>query len=89
MLRGDVRHQRARAYVNRTRPSLGGAKQTAISISRPERIGRLRVGRMAPRAERKSITNAVREFDALEEFAVAVGGVEVACAAFPAWVKLL
>jgi hypothetical protein len=89
MFSGDMCHQRVRARMNRTRPPLCCAEKTAVRISRSESVRRMLVGRVATSAEGETVAHAVSEIYALQEPAVAVGGVEVAGAAFPAWVQLV
>lgn len=70
-------------------PPLRGAKQTAVGIPRPERIRRVRIRCVTPRAEREAVANTVREVDALQQCFVGVGGVEIASVTFPAFVQLV
>lgn len=81
VLRRDMLHQSVRTNMRRATLSLRCAEQTAVGIPWSEGAGWVFIWRVAPRAEREPIADAVREFDALQEFVVWVGGVEVARAA--------
>jgi len=70
--------------MRRTPLSLRSAEQTAVRIPWSECARRVLVWCVAPRDEREAVADAVREVDALQEFVVGVGGVEVAGAAFQA-----
>jgi hypothetical protein len=85
MFSSNMRHQRVRACVDRTRSPLCCAEQTAVRIPWPESVRRMLVGCVTPRTERKAVANAMGEIYALQETTVAIGGIEVARAALPAW----
>jgi hypothetical protein len=85
----NMRHQRVRACVNRTHSPLCCAEKTAVSIPWPESMRRVLVGCVATSAERKAVAYAVSEVYALQETAVAIGGIEVARAALPARMQLV
>ena len=84
MLRRDVFHQGVRTNMRRTPLSFRGAEQTAVGIPWSERTRRMLVWCVAPGDKREAVADAVCEIDALQEFVVGVGGVEVARAAFQA-----